>query len=231
MTQRREPYLPLFVGDFLAATAEWSGEERALYLLLLAHAWSIGSLPTDTAKLARLCCWNPKSFDKLWPTVQTKFTEREGRLYNNRLEEHREHSREIGKRRAIAGANGAAKTNGNKAAIAEKVPQQSETASINQSRSKSEKRTRPRKFPIPENFDLTAERRAYAEEHLTAVDAEAAMAIFRSNAKSKGWEYADWDQHWQTVIRQWSASSGHWSAGQYPRKRAPDRPFANLDMR
>jgi uncharacterized protein YdaU (DUF1376 family) len=213
--------MPLFVGDFLAATAEWSGEERAAYLLLLAYSWSLGSLPADEARAARLCGWSPKAFAKVWPTVRAKFDEQDGRLYNRRLEEHRAHSREISNRRAIAGANGAAKTNGNGAAIAENLPKQPEPASINQSSSKTPKPPRKSagtKIPIPEDFGLTPERKAYAEQHLTAVDAEALMATFRSMALAKGWVYADWDQHWQTLVRQWNADSGHWSAGQYPRR-------------
>lgn len=89
----KQPYLPLFFGDFLAATAEWSGEEQALYLLLLGHQWSLGSLPADETKLQRLVRWERKSFRAAWGTVQEKFSESEsepGRLVNARLEEHRE---------------------------------------------------------------------------------------------------------------------------------------------
>lgn len=76
-----------------------------------------------------------------------------------------------------------------------------------------------RKTPIPEDFDLTEARRSYAEKHLPDVDAVALMDLFRSTSKAKGWRYVDWDQHWQTLVRQWAPNSGHWSSGQYPRKR------------
>lgn len=109
VTSRRESFLPLFFGDFLAATAEWSGEERALYLLLLGYSWSLGSIPADVEKTLRLSGWDRKAFMKCWPTVSGKFKESDGRLLNSRLEEHRAHSHEVGKRRAEAGSKGGSK--------------------------------------------------------------------------------------------------------------------------
>jgi hypothetical protein len=80
------------------------------------------------------------------------------------------------------------------------------------------KSPRGRKRPIPDDFLLTPERQQYAEKHLPQVDAAALLETFRSTSKAKGWEYVDWDQHWQTLVRQWAPNSSHWSSGQYPRK-------------
>jgi hypothetical protein len=106
--------------------------------------------------------------------------------------------------------------------------------------SRTRKKPKPATTPIPEDFGLTPERQAYAEKYLPSVDAVALMAVFRSSAKAKGWQYVDWDQHWQTLVRQWAPDSGHWSSGSYPRRqkgrdsqppkeefRAPGLPFAN----
>lgn len=103
-----QPFLPLFFGDFLASTAEWSGEERALYLLALAYQWSMGSLPVEPKRLAKLVDWERRSFDAAWEQVCKKFVERDGRLYNLRLEQHRNKAKEVSKKRAEAGAKGAA---------------------------------------------------------------------------------------------------------------------------
>lgn len=105
----KQPFMPLFFGDFLAATAEWSGEERALYLLLLSYQWSMGSLPTDTKRLAKLVDYERRVFEEHWPQVSKKFVERDERLYNLRLEMHRDRSIEIGNKRSNAGKTGAAK--------------------------------------------------------------------------------------------------------------------------
>lgn len=82
------------------------------------------------------------------------------------------------------------------------------------------------KTPIPEDFSLTPDRQSYAEKHLPQVDSIALMDHFRSTSKAKGWKYVDWDQCWQTLVRQWGPNSGHWSSGQYPRKpvSASDKP-------
>ena len=103
----KQPFLPLFFGDFLASTAEWTGEERSLYLTLLGHQWSLGSLPTDMRRLCRLVDWDADLFEACWPMVSTKFHELDGRLINRRLEEHREKARAISEKNKRNGKLGA----------------------------------------------------------------------------------------------------------------------------
>lgn len=103
----KQPFLPLFFGDFLASTAEWTGEEASLYLTLLGHQWTLGTLPADPAKLARLVRWERKTFDKCWPQVAAKFEEKGGRLVNDRLEQHRAKADEIAHKNKAAGRKGA----------------------------------------------------------------------------------------------------------------------------
>lgn len=102
----QQPFLPLFFGDFLAATATWDGEERALYILLLAYQWTSGPLPMDTKRLAKMCQYEMKRFTTLWVTVGKKFVEHEDGLINVRLEQHRSKAKEISEKRAFAGAKG-----------------------------------------------------------------------------------------------------------------------------
>lgn len=104
-----QPFMPLFFGDLLAATPTWDGEERALYLLLLAYQWSAGPLPADPKKIAKMCQYDQKTFPKLWATVGKKFIETGAGLINERLEGHRQKANEISNKRANAGAKGAAK--------------------------------------------------------------------------------------------------------------------------
>jgi uncharacterized protein YdaU (DUF1376 family) len=104
----KQPFLPLFFGDFSASTAEWRGEEASLYLTLLGHQWAIGSLPADPEKLCRLVRWDRKLFNQCWPVVSTKFQPLgDGRLGNSRLEDHRERAKELAKKNADAGRKGA----------------------------------------------------------------------------------------------------------------------------
>lgn len=104
----REPFMPLFFGDFLASTSLWAGEEQALYLLLLAHQWSSGPLPTDIADLALAVRYDVKRFTKLWGKVGQKFQPIPAGLVNPRLEEHRAKTLDISAKNAIAGRSGAA---------------------------------------------------------------------------------------------------------------------------
>lgn len=108
----KHPFLPMFVGDFMAATAEWEGEEQALYGLLLMHQWALGHLPAEVTKLARLVKWDPRNFERYWPIVKGKFEMRQvrgfgARLLNARLEEHRGKSLAISEKRAAVGGLGA----------------------------------------------------------------------------------------------------------------------------
>lgn len=104
----KTPFLPLFFGDFLASTVEWTGEERSLYLTLLGHQWSLGSLPTDPEKVRRVVQWDRRLFDACWPTVSAKFTEVHGRLFNTRLEQHREKADALAEKNRASGVKGAA---------------------------------------------------------------------------------------------------------------------------
>lgn len=102
----KQPFTPIFFGDFLASTAEWEGEERALYLLLLCYQWTLGSLPNGSAKLSKLIGYDRQYFEKYWVTISDKFDLVDDRLINQRLEVHRAKAAEISSKRAAAGANG-----------------------------------------------------------------------------------------------------------------------------
>ena len=92
------PFLPLFFGDLLASTALWGGEERALYMLLLAYQWTAGPIPKDVTKLARMAQYDLPKFKALWETVSEKFTVQGRWLVNARLEQHRVKSQQIAER-------------------------------------------------------------------------------------------------------------------------------------
>lgn len=106
--KNKEAFLPLFFGDFLASTAEWSGEEQSLYLLLLGYQWSGGSLPIEPDRVRRLSRWEKASFESAWATVGSKFEVVDGRLFNLRLEAHRAKTKAIAEKNAENGQKGAA---------------------------------------------------------------------------------------------------------------------------
>ncbi len=83
--------MPLWVGDFLssASCAELSGEEQALYLLLLVHCWNMGErgLPADTRDLARLVRYNFRTFSTHFQHLFDTFYVRDKRLFHTRVDE------------------------------------------------------------------------------------------------------------------------------------------------
>jgi uncharacterized protein YdaU (DUF1376 family) len=102
----KEHYLPLFVGDFMASTATWTGPERGLYLQLLAFQWASGPLPCDLERLARAVNYGVPEFQKLWPIMASKFNNGNGALTNPRLEAIRDKNAQIQLARAEAGRVG-----------------------------------------------------------------------------------------------------------------------------
>jgi len=84
--------MPIWAGDFMSLTATWTGEEAALYLLLLTYEWGSGPLPSDPKKLAQIARYPQKAFDRLWVRVRTRFTENPDGLIDPDLEERRAES-------------------------------------------------------------------------------------------------------------------------------------------
>lgn len=226
----KEPFLPLFFGDFLASTAEWKGEERALYMLLLGYQWvsSSKSLPADPRRICAVAGWDWPLFEQCWPVVAGKFPERDGRRANARLEEHRERSKEVSEKRAIAGAKGGATTQAKSKQLLEEakanasnllghpshpipdknseISSNSESPSLGGTGEVSRKRsTEPRGSRIPDPFMLTAEMRSWAALEAPHVDLEHATREFcdywRSLPGQRG-RKLDWVATWRNRIRE-----------------------------
>ncbi len=220
----KQPFLPLFFGDFLASTAEWTGEERGLYLLLLGHTWSLGSLPLQPELVRRVAAWDAKLFNRCWKTVRTKFVEKDGRLINLRLEEHREKTIELSAKNSNSGRRGAAirwaktgserheSANGENMANAIAAPcGRHESANgvthsnpshpipshISSLRSEGRERPRPKgQKRCPEGFEPDLD---FARREVPGIDAEAEAAKFRDFEFAK--PRSDWPATWRNWIR------------------------------
>lgn len=84
------------------------------------------------------------------------------------------------------------------------------------------KRSRAKKpqTALPADFTLDDELREYAESRLPEVDPPALFEGYCGKARAKGWVYADWRQAFMEFCRNAAPDSGHWSSGQYPRRKA-----------
>lgn len=59
-----KPWIPFYVGDFLADTAHLETIEIGAYLLLICHYWRTGPLPADESRLRNICRLSRHNFSK-----------------------------------------------------------------------------------------------------------------------------------------------------------------------
>lgn len=99
------PYLSMYPGDILRDTFDWTGEQRALLVVLMLLSF-IKKLPANEAELARIVQYNLTTFQSLWPTVSTAFVVEDGQLLHARVEAARVRADQIRKKRKSASKKG-----------------------------------------------------------------------------------------------------------------------------
>lgn len=84
-------YFPFYPGDFWGAdeVVLMDLEAAGLYLLLLSREWTEGSLSANERFLEALAGSRIRDWATAWAQVKPCFFERDGRLFNKRLEEER----------------------------------------------------------------------------------------------------------------------------------------------
>ena len=81
------PYIPLYVGDYLADTTHLTRSEHGAYLLLLMAMWRAGGrLPSDDGRLARLAMCSPDEWADMRSVILEFFKRRGGHIYSPRLQ-------------------------------------------------------------------------------------------------------------------------------------------------
>lgn len=84
-------YFPFYPADFWGSerVSLMSMEAVGLYLMMLSREWQSGSASADPVYWKRFAGDRIQDFDSTWGEVLPCFEERDGRLYNKRLEEER----------------------------------------------------------------------------------------------------------------------------------------------
>lgn len=84
------------------------------------------------------------------------------------------------------------------------------------------KKASPKKpeVPLPDDFALDADLERYVLQHLPDADPPGFLEDFRLKAQNKQWRYADWRLAFMTHVRNARPGSGHFAAGQYPKRGA-----------
>lgn len=107
------PYMPLYVDDYEAATAHLTAEEDGVYNRLLRLCWRTPgcSLPNDPAWIARKIRLSMEDYDRIArPLVAEFFKVAKGRIYQKRLrEEHDAIARKKRMRKQAGKSGGIAK--------------------------------------------------------------------------------------------------------------------------
>ena len=100
---------PWYINDWLgsATRALMTPEQRGIYRDLLDVCWRDGSLPVDESSLQRIAAVSDKEWRRSWPGVRVKFEERDGRLWNPKVD---------AKRPSVAHAKASRSTSAEKAA-------------------------------------------------------------------------------------------------------------------
>lgn len=90
MDAKTDIWMPLYIGDYLAATTHLSAEESGAYLHLLMHQWKNGSLPSDQESLRRIARVEKDAWSNAWSILQAFFEHSSSMPIQKRLESIRE---------------------------------------------------------------------------------------------------------------------------------------------
>lgn len=88
MSKKKDPAFLFYSKDWISGTAEMLPHEKGVYIDLLCYQHQSGSLPVDTERIRRIVGLDRSEFLPIWEIVKDKFYERDGRLYNRRLEQN-----------------------------------------------------------------------------------------------------------------------------------------------
>lgn len=101
------PYMPFYVGDYLADTTHLTTTEHGAYLLLLATMWRAGgSLPNDDGKLARFARLTPAQWSRIKGAIISFFDVKDEVITQGRLAHEMERYSKAVKQRRDAGSRG-----------------------------------------------------------------------------------------------------------------------------
>lgn len=79
-------WMPLFIGDYIAATTHLTTEQHGAYLLLLMTAWNRGGkLPTCEEQLAHICHCDKKAWMRVRSAILPFFLQEDGFYVQERL--------------------------------------------------------------------------------------------------------------------------------------------------
>ena len=104
--KKKDPAFLFYSKDWLEGTAEYSPEEKGVYIDLLCYQHQRGNLPTDLERLSRLVRLNKKDFIKIWDIISEKFVKKDEKYINSKLQEVMQERSDKGHKNKIIGTFG-----------------------------------------------------------------------------------------------------------------------------
>jgi uncharacterized protein YdaU (DUF1376 family) len=102
-----QPFMQLYVGDYLADTTHLTTEQHGAYMLLLLTMWRHGGgLPNEPQKLARIARTTGRKWPAIWAEIEGFFVVEDGVITNNRLTKEYQKAVSKSELRADAGSRG-----------------------------------------------------------------------------------------------------------------------------
>ena len=86
MPSKPDIWMPLYIGDYLAATTHLGALESGAYLHLLMHQWKNGSLPPDSESLRRIARVEKDAWGNAWEMLEAFFSFSTGRPVQMKME-------------------------------------------------------------------------------------------------------------------------------------------------
>lgn len=216
---KRDTWMPLYIGDYLADTTRLTTEQHGAYLLLLMDYWRNGPPPDDEQTLASITKLSVQQWRRHEAVLRTFFQPGDGACWvQKRADDERQKAGNVSDKRSAAGKEGASKRwgkqHGNR--IANAMANASQTASQNDAPSQSEEihnppasqappGGKPRGERLPDGWDPGEAGMAFAAgEGLANGAAAAELARFRdywaAQPGAKG-RKADWPATWRNWVR------------------------------
>ncbi len=211
-----QPWMPLYVGDYLADTRRLSTLEHGAYLLLIMDYWQNGSLPNDDGALARIAGLTGKEWASVRKAISPLFHDGwthkriDAELQRSRDKSQSARSSAAASWRSRRNANASAdamrthceSSCGTDAARAFSQPQYSPeaSASVERVHAPKPKRAKPRTPIDPDSQPTAADRLVAEEAGLPPEMFRTEWRKFRDHHLSKGSLMADWAAAWRTWV-------------------------------
>lgn len=81
--------MPLYVGDYMAATSRLTTEQHGAYLLMIMDYWKNGPIPDDDAVICQITKLSPNAWSKSKALLLAFFERSNGRLLHHRVEKEK----------------------------------------------------------------------------------------------------------------------------------------------